>query len=354
MHPRPDDPAAAPAGGRPESPATPPDGRAPDSPPAPSSPPTPGSKIVLVGAGDVGVAYAYSLVNQGITHDLAIIDTNRTKASGEVEDLNHGVVWAPSPTRVRLGSYEADAADAALMVITAGAAQKPGETRLDLIDKNLAIFRSIIGAAMDNGFNGIFLIATNPVDILSYAAWQISGLPSQRVLGSGTALDSARFRYLLGELYDVAPMSVHAVVVGEHGDSELPALSSATIAGVPLLHELAGNPQRAEEIEQAFRETVTSAERIIEAKGSTSSGVGMALARITRAILEDQGVALPVSALLEGQYGQHDIYMGTPAVIGRGGVERIIQIPLSPDEQERFGDSARALHQVQDPYFSRD
>ena len=313
--------------------------------------PTPGHRILLVGAGDVGAAYAYALVNQGITHDLAIIDVNEKKTRGEVEDLNHGVVWAPSPTDVRVGSYEADAADAALLVITAGAAQKPGETRLDLVDKNLRITRSIIDQAMANGFGGVILVATNPVDILSYAAWKYSGLPSRQVIGSGTTLDSARFRYLLGQLYDVAPMSIHASVVGEHGDSELPALASATIAGVPMTEELARHPERRLEIEEAFQETVTSAERIIEAKGSTSFGIGMALARISRAILEDQRVALPVSTLLTGQYGQRDLYLGTPTVLGREGVERVVQIPLSPDEQERFAASARALHQVQDPYF---
>ncbi len=313
--------------------------------------PTVGNRILLVGAGDVGAAYAYALVNQGITHDLAIIDLNETKARGEVEDLNHGVVWAPSPTNVRFGSYEADSADAALLVVTAGAAQKPGETRLDLVGKNLKITGGIIRQAIDNGFHGVILMATNPVDILSYAAWKTSGLPSSQVLGSGTTLDSARFRYLLGMLYDVAPMSVHANVVGEHGDSELPALSSATIAGVPIAEELARHPERRLEIEEAFQVTVTSAERIIAAKGSTSFGIGMALARITRAILEDQRVALPVSTLLKGEYGQHGVYMGTPAVLYRGGVERVVQIPLSEDEQARFAASAEALHEVQDPYF---
>lgn len=314
-------------------------------------PPTVGNRILLVGAGDVGAAYAYALVNQGITNDLAIIDVNQSKARGEVEDLNHGVVWAPSPTTVRFGSYAADAANAALLVVTAGAAQKPGETRLQLVDKNLRITGSIIQEAMAHGFDGIILVATNPVDVLSYNAWKVSGLPSGRVLGSGTALDSARFRYLLGRLYDVAPMSVHANVVGEHGDSELPALYSATIAGVPMTEELSRHPERRLEIEEAFHETVTSAQRIIAAKGSTSFGIGMALARITRAILEDQRIALPVSTLLTGQYGQRDVYMGTPAVLCREGVERVVQIPLSPDEQERFAASARALHAVQDPYF---
>ncbi|QGF23320.1 L-lactate dehydrogenase [Raineyella fluvialis] len=313
--------------------------------------PTAGNRILLVGAGDVGAAYAYALVNQGITHDLAIIDLNETKARGEVEDLNHGVVWAPSPTNVRFGSYEADSAGAALLVITAGAAQKPGETRLELVDKNLKITGGIIKNCIDNGFKGIILMATNPVDVLSYAAWKTSGLPSNQVVGSGTTLDSARFRYLLGQLYDVAPMSVHATVVGEHGDSELPALSSATIAGVPIADELARHPERRLEIEEAFYVTVTSAQRIIKAKGSTSFGIGMALARISRAILEDQHVALPVSTLLSGEYGQQDVYMGTPAVLGRGGVERVVQIPLSEDEQKRFSDSGAALHAVQDPYF---
>ena len=178
-----------------------------------------GNKVVLIGAGDVGVAYAYALVNQGTCDHLAIIDIDEKKLEGNVKDLNHGVVWASSRTRVSKGTY-ADCADAAMVVICAGAAQKPGETRLQLVGKNMKIMKSIVDEVMSNGFDGIFLVASNPVDILTYAVWQYSGLDWHQVVGSGTVLDSARFRYMLGERYAVAPTSIHAYIIGEHGDTE--------------------------------------------------------------------------------------------------------------------------------------
>ena len=196
-----------------------------------------GNKIVLIGAGDVGIAYAFALINQGVCDELAIIDIDEKKTAGNVMDLNHGVVWASSPTNVKVGTYD-DCADAAMVVVCAGAAQKPGETRLQLVDKNIKILNSIIGDVMKHGFDGIFLIASNPVDILTYATWKISGLPKERVIGSGTVLDSARFRSMLGDMYDVAPSSIHAYIIGEHGDSELPVLSSSTVGGVSMRKKL--------------------------------------------------------------------------------------------------------------------
>ena len=201
-----------------------------------------GNKVVLIGAGDVGLAYSYALINQGVCDHLAIIDIDEKKLEGNVMDLNHGVVWAPSRTKVTKGTYE-DCADAALVVICAGAAQKPGETRLQLVDKNMHIMKSIVDQVMASGFDGIFLVASNPVDILSYAVWKYSGLPAHRIIGSGTVLDSARFRYMMGELYEVAPTSVHAYIIGEHGDTELPVLSSATIAGVSMRKKLEKDPE---------------------------------------------------------------------------------------------------------------
>lgn len=310
-----------------------------------------GNKVVLIGAGDVGVAYAYALVNQGTVDHLAIIDIDEKKTAGNVMDLNHGVVWAASRTKVTQGSYE-DCADAALVVICAGAAQKPGETRLDLVEKNLNIFRGIVGDVMASGFDGIFLVATNPVDILTYATWKFSGLPRHRVLGSGTILDSARFRYMLGEYYDVSPMSVHAYIIGEHGDSELPVLSSATVAGVRLAKQLEAKPELHQELEDIFIRTRDAAYEIIDAKGSTSYGIGMGLARITRAIFQNQDVALPVSAYLRGEYGHKDIYIGTPAIINRNGVRRVIELELDDYEKEKFDASVETLRTVQDPFFA--
>lgn len=307
-------------------------------------------KVVLIGAGDVGVACAYSLVNLGITDHLAIIDIDEKKLAGNVMDLNHGVVWAQSRTRVTMGTYE-DCTDAAMVIITAGAAQKPGETRLDLVDKNAAIMKSIVANVMASGFDGIFLVASNPVDVLSYAVWKYSGLDSHRVIGSGTVLDSARFRFMLGERYEVAPSSIHAYIIGEHGDTELPVLSSATVAGVSMRRMMEKNPQLVPELEAIFEQTRDAAYRIIDAKGSTSYGIGMGLTRITRAILENQDVALPVSAHLHGKYGQDDIYIGVPAVINRGGIRRVVELELTDHEMERFTASAEALRKVQERIF---
>ena len=257
-----------------------------------------GNKVVLIGAGDVGVAYAYALVNQGTCDHLAIIDIDEKKLEGNVKDLNHGVVWASSRTRVSKGTY-ADCADAAMVVICAGAAQKPGETRLQLVGKNMKIMKSIVDEVMSNGFDGIFLVASNPVDILTYAVWQYSGLDWHQVVGSGTVLDSN----LEGEL------------------------------------------------EKVFEETRDAAYNIIEAKGSTSYGIGMGLARITRAILQNQDVALPVSALLNGEYGEENIYIGTPAILYREGIRRVVELEISDHEMERFKHSAKVLREIQEEFF---
>lgn len=311
-----------------------------------------GNKVVLIGAGDVGIAYAYALVNQSTCDHLAIIDIDEKKLEGNVMDLNHGVVWAPSRTKVTKGTYE-DCRDAAMVVICAGAAQKPGETRLQLVGKNMNIMKSIVDQVMANGFDGIFLVASNPVDVLTYAVWKYSGLPHERVIGSGTVLDSARFRYMLGELYDVAPTSIHAYIIGEHGDTELPVLSSATVAGVSMRKKLEKDPELEGRLEKIFEDTRDAAYTIIDAKGSTSYGIGMGLARITRAILHNQDVALPVSTLLQGEYGEEDIYIGTPAIVCRKGIRRPVELELTEHEMERFKHSVNTLRAVQEEFFPK-
>ncbi|MFW9242737.1 L-lactate dehydrogenase [Corynebacterium striatum] len=309
-----------------------------------------GNKAVLIGAGDVGIAYAFALVNQGTVDHLAIIDIDEKKLAGNVMDLNHGVVWAPSRTRVTKGTYE-DCADASMVVICAGAAQKPGETRLQLVDKNVSIMNSIVGDVMKNGFDGIFLVASNPVDLLTYAVWKASGLPHERVIGSGTILDSARYRYMLSEMDDIAPTSVHAYIIGEHGDSELPVVSSANIGGVSLSHRSEKDPGYNERIEKIFEETRDAAYTIIDAKGSTSYGIGMGLARITRAVIQNQAVVLPVSAYLQGEYGVDDVYIGTPAVIDRSGINKVVELQLDEHEKERFNASYETLNEIKTKIF---
>lgn len=309
-----------------------------------------GNKIVLIGAGDVGIAYAFALINQGVCDELAIIDIDEKKTAGNVMDLNHGVVWASSPTNVKVGTYD-DCADAAMVVVCAGAAQKPGETRLQLVDKNIKILNGIIGDVMRHNFDGIFLIASNPVDILTYATWKISGLPKERVIGSGTVLDSARFRSMLGDMYDVAPSSIHAYIIGEHGDSELPVLSSSTVGGVSMRKKLEKDPELHGRLEKVFEETRDAAYTIIDAKGSTSFGIGMGLARITRAVLQNQNVVLPVSAYLQGEYGEDDIYIGTPALVNRGGIHRVVELELDDHEAEQMKASVAQLREIKDRFY---
>ncbi|PWW20453.1 L-lactate dehydrogenase [Cytobacillus oceanisediminis] len=300
-----------------------------------------GNKIVLVGNGAVGSSYAYALLNQGLCDELIIVDLNEEKAKGDVMDLNHGIAYAPTAMSIRYGSYE-DCKDAALVVICAGAAQKPGETRLDLVNKNVKIFKSIVESIMDSGFNGIFLVATNPVDILSYVTWKFSGLPKERVIGSGTILDSARFRYLLGEEFDTAAVSVHGYIIGEHGDTQFPVWSFANIAGTPVAERL--TEERKEEIAVKVRD---AAYEIIHAKGATYYGIAMGLVRITKAILRNENVVLPVGALLEGEYGHHDVFVGIPSVITRNGVKNIVELSLTEVEKKKLAKSVQTLKDIQ-------
>lgn len=310
---------------------------------------TPGNKVVLIGAGSVGMAYAYALINQGLCDQLAIIDINEEKTWGEVEDLNHSVPYSGHNTKVTVGTYE-DCRDAALIVNCAGVAQREGETRLDLVGRNVKIFESINNEVMANGFNGIYLVATNPVDVLTYATQKQTGLPASQVLGSGTVLDTARWRYNLSQKYNVSATSVHSYIIGEHGDTELPVISTGSIAGIALRNRLAReaetNPDVYKEIDEMFVATRDAAYKIIQAKGSTDFGIGGCLARITRAIFMNEDVVLPVSAKLDGQYGQSDIYIGTPAVVNRNGIREAIELHLNEEELEKFTHSAETLRNV--------
>lgn len=305
-----------------------------------------GNKVVLIGNGMVGSSYAFSLVNQGIADELSIIDLDTNKVKGDVADLNHCVAYSPSPIRINAGTYE-DCKDADLIVICAGAAQKPGETRLDLVAKNTNIFKGIVDEVMKTGFDGIFLIATNPVDVLSYAVMKLSGLPKERVIGSGTILDSARLQYNISEIFNVAPASVDANMLGEHGDSSLAHWSYANIAGKSVKDVLDNkDPNAAEEM---FVKTRDAAYEIIEAKGSTYYGVAMGLARITKAIFSDENAVLTVSGYLEGEYGHDGVYTGIPAVINRNGIREIIEVALDEDEQKKFAHSVDVLKGFQAP-----
>ncbi|XJZ27773.1 L-lactate dehydrogenase [Bacillota bacterium Lsc_1132] len=307
------------------------------------------NRVVLVGTGAVGCSYAYSMINQGVAEELVLIDVNEAKAEGEAMDLNHGMPFAPSPIKVWNGTYQ-DCETADLIVITAGLAQKPGETRLQLVEKNTKIFKEIVKNIMASGFNGIFLVATNPVDILTYVTWKESGLPKERVIGSGTVLDSARLRFGLGKYFNVDTRNVHAYIIGEHGDTELPVWSKASI-GVEQIESLLAekNELKKESLEEIFINVRDAAYHIIERKGATFYGIGMSLVRITKAILNNENSILTVSAYLDGQYGHKDVYIGVPAIINRDGIRQVIEIDLNEKEKEQFDRSVAVLKETMQP-----
>lgn len=306
-------------------------------------------KVVLVGTGMVGMSYAYALLNQPICNELVLIDIDKQKAEGEAMDLSHGLPFASSHMKIRAGEY-ADCADADLAVICAGVAQKPGESRLDLMQRNAEVLRSIIGPIVSAGFNGIFLAATNPVDIITHIIRDLSGFPAERVIGSGTTLDSARLRYMIGDYFKVDPRNVHAYVIGEHGDSEFVPWSQAMISTKSVL-ELCGEMEAMEkgcrfcDLENIGDQVRTSAQKIIAAKKATYYGIGMALVRITKAIFNDENSVLTVSVLTSGEYGIEDVYLGLPAVLNRSGVRRVLRLNLADEEVEKLQRSAATLRE---------
>ncbi|MDT2811143.1 L-lactate dehydrogenase [Enterococcus asini] len=309
-------------------------------------------KVILIGDGAVGSSYAFALVTQNIAQEVGIIDINTKKTEGDALDLTDALAWT-SPKRIYAANY-GDCHDADLVVITAGAPQKPGETRLDLVHKNLKINREVVNSVVASGFDGIFLVAANPVDILTYSTWKFSGFPKERVLGSGTSLDSARFRQKIAEMVGVDARNVHAYILGEHGDSEFPVWSHANVGGLQIYEWVKSNPDVDEEaMVNLFFSVRDAAYTIIDKKGATFYGIAVALARITRAILNDENAIFPVSAYLDDQYGQSDIYIGAPAVVNAKGVKTVIEIPLSDSEQDRMNASAKELKAVLTEAFEK-
>nr|WP_175074824.1 L-lactate dehydrogenase [Terribacillus sp. AE2B 122] len=309
------------------------------------------NKVALVGAGFVGSSYAFALLNQNIVDELVIIDLNENKAMGDAMDLNHGQAFAPRPTKISYGTY-VDCKDADIVCITAGANQKPGETRLDLVSKNVKIFKGIVDEVMASGFDGIFLIATNPVDVLTHAVLKFSGLPKERVIGSGTTLDSSRLRYMLGDYFGVAPHDVQAHMIGEHGDTELPVWSQATIGGVPLATMMQTDSKyKPEDLDEIYVNVRDAAYHVIEKKGATYYGIAMSLVRVTQAILGDEKAILPVTAYLDGEYGEKDVYIGAPTIVGRKGAQQVLELPLNEKEKEQFKHSASVLRNIMDTAF---
>jgi L-lactate dehydrogenase len=292
------------------------------------------TRIVIIGIGAVGSTTAYTLLLRSRMDELVLIDVNHKKAVGDVLDMNHGLPFL-GKANVWAGTYE-DCREADLIIITAGAAQKPGESRIDLLKRNVAIFESITDEVLKYNTDGILLIASNPVDIMSYFTWKKSGWPAPRVIGSGTLLDSARFRYLIGNKLNIDPRSVHAHIVGEHGDSELPLWSLANIAGTDLILS-------EEDKEDLFAQTRDAAYRIIEAKGATYYAIALALDRIATAILRNEASVLNVSTLLTDYYGVSDVYLGVPCIVDRSGVRSVLPLRINETEQNLLHKSANKL-----------
>lgn len=305
-------------------------------------------KCGVVGVGFVGATSAFTLATSGLFSEIVLVDMNQKKAEGEAADINHGVAFV-QPCKVRAGSYH-DLAECGLIIIAAGANQKPGETRVELLDRNRKIMSSIIQQIVAVNKYAILLIISNPVDVLTYMAQKMSGLPAGRVIGSGTVLDTARLKYLLGQHLKVDSRNVHAFIIGEHGDSELAVWSSANISGVDLADycRITGNDDSFGAMRRIYENVRDAAYSIIEGKGATYYGIGMTVRRIAAAIVRDEHSVLPVTSLIKGHYGINGLCLGLPAVVGKNGAERVLDIPLSQEELQQLQDSAAKMRQLID------
>lgn len=308
-------------------------------------------KCAVIGCGFVGATTAYALMKSHLFSEMVLLDVNREKVSGEAEDLCHGLSFN-APMDIYVGDYD-DLTDCSVIIIAAGAGQKEGETRLDLLSSNLRIFESIVSGIRRSGTEAILLVVTNPVDVLTQATLRLSGFPKARVIGSGTVLDTARLKYLLGKRFGVDMRNVHAFIIGEHGDSELPVFSSANISGIDLDQFcLAGSKTgelcHAEGLYPVFEDVKNSAYRIIDGKGATYYAIAEAVVRIVSAIVRDEKAILPVSAYVADYYGIGDVCLGVPCIIGKEGIEDVLRIPLSKDEQEKFRQSAKVVKEALD------
>lgn len=305
-------------------------------------------KVAIIGCGFVGSASAFSLMQSGLFSEMVLLDVNQKKAVGEALDISHGVPLA-RPMKIYGGTYD-DISDAAIIIITAGANQKPGESRLDLVRKNVAIYQTIIPEIAARNCPGILLIVSNPVDVLTYVALKLSGFPKERVLGSGTVLDTSRLKQAFGEYLGVDSRSVHAFIIGEHGDSEIAAFSSANVSGIPLhdFCELRGFYHHEKQMQELADRVKNSAYEIIERKQATYYGIAMAVKRICEVILRDEKSILPISILMEGAYGIRDVVLSMPTVVGKDGAETQVPISLNDDELKRLSESARLLRDVID------
>lgn len=303
-------------------------------------------KVAMIGCGFVGSASAFALMQSGLFSEMVLIDADMDRADGEAMDIRHGLPFE-RPMKIYAGDYD-DIVDAAIIIITAGANQKPNETRLDLVHKNVAILRNIIPEISKRECQGILLIVSNPVDILTYAALKISGFPENRVIGSGTVLDTSRLKYEIGEYLGVDSRSVHAFIIGEHGDSEIAAWSSANVSGVPLrnFYEMRGRHKYEKAAERIADTVKNSAYEIIAKKKATYYGIAMSVRRICEAIVRDEKSILPISSRMHGEYGIDDVVLSMPAIVGKDGLESLVPIDLDEKEQRNLKESADTLKEV--------
>ena len=291
-------------------------------------------KIVLVGTGFVGMSMAYSMLNRWGIEELILIDIDKEKTIGEEMDLSHGLPFAPQKMVIKAGDYE-DCKDAEIVVITAGVAQKPGQTRLELAEVNTKIVKTITQNIMKSGFDGVIIVASNPVDLMAYVVYKVSGLPKNKVIGSGTVLDTARLRYMLADYLKVSSKNVHAYIMGEHGDSSFVPWEHCYVGCKKIIDIMKDNNHPMEDLEKIHKNVVNAAYEIIEKKTATYYGIGMSLNRLVRAILDDENSVLTVSTYLEnGKYGQNDVYIGVPAIINENGVRELLELDLTKEEQD--------------------
>ena len=299
-------------------------------------------KVVLVGAGFVGMSMAYSLLNQGGVDELVLIDVNKDKTIGEEMDLAHGLPYAPNKMKIKAGDYD-ECKDANIVVITAGLAQKPGQSRLELAVANAKIMKSITESVMANGFNGVFIVASNPVDLMTYVVAEVSGMPKSKVIGSGTVLDTARLRYLIAEYLKVSSKNVHAYILGEHGDSSLVPWEHSYVGCKKIIDIMKDNNHPMEDLKKIHDGVWQAAYEIIEKKKATYYGIGMALNRLIKAVLNDENSILTVSTYQNNEYGQEGMYIGVPAIINKNGVKEILQLKLNEEDQAKFNHSCEIM-----------
>ena len=302
-------------------------------------------KVVLVGTGFVGMSMAYSMLNRGGIEELILIDIDKNKTIGEEMDLSHGLPYAPQKMVIRAGDYD-ECKDAQIVVITAGLAQKPGQTRLELAEANAKIVKGITQSIMASGFDGIIIVASNPVDLMAYIVYKVSGLPKNQVIGSGTVLDTARLRYLIGNYLKISSKNIHAYIMGEHGDSSFVPWQHCYVGCKKVTDVMRDNKHPMNDLKKIHEGVVNAAYEIIEKKKATYYGIGMALNRLVRAIMDDENSILTVSTYLNNQYGENDVYIGVPAIINRKGVRELIELDLTQEEQEKLDKSCEIMKQM--------